>query len=148
MAITAQELNVILSARDRQFTKAMDRAQKRVERFAIKSKKELSRTTADFGQLADAAKRFAPALAAAFSVSAINNMVSATAEIGDLANMAGVSTTRFQELAFASSNFGVQQDKLADILKRRERQVWRFRSDRCWTAGCICVEFTCQDWKT
>ena len=44
-------------------------------------------------------------------------MGSANAEIGDLADMVGVSTTRFQELAFASTNFGVQQDKVADILK-------------------------------
>ncbi len=64
MAITAQELNVTLCARDRQFTKAMDRAQKRFERLATKSKKELSRTTAGFGQLANAAKRLAPALPA------------------------------------------------------------------------------------
>ena len=41
MAITAQELNVILSARDRQFTKAMDRTQRRVQGFAAKSQKEL-----------------------------------------------------------------------------------------------------------
>ena len=31
MAITAQELNIILSARDKQFTRAMDRAQRRVD---------------------------------------------------------------------------------------------------------------------
>ena len=52
MAITAQELNVILSARDRQSTKAMDIAQKRVERFANISKAELSRTTTGFNHFA------------------------------------------------------------------------------------------------
>lgn len=117
MAITAQELNVILSARDKQFTKAMDRASNRVARFASKSKKDLGGTSAAFGQLASAAKRFAPVLAAAFSVNQLQNMVNSTAEIGNLAEMAGVGTTKFQELAFASSNFGIQQDKLADILK-------------------------------
>ena len=115
MAITAR-IKVILSVRDQQFTKAMDSAQKRVERFANKSKAELSRTTTGFNHLAGAAKRFAPALAAAFSVSAMQNMFETTAEIGNLSNMAGVSNSRFQELAFASANFGVQQDKLADIL--------------------------------
>ena len=117
MAISAQELNVILSARDKQFTKAMDRAQRRVERFANKSKKDLGGTSAAFGQLASAAKRFAPVLAAAFSVNQLQNMVNATAEIGNLSDVAGVSASRFQELAFASSNFGIQQDKLSDILK-------------------------------
>ena len=94
----------------------MDSPLKRVERFANKSKAELSRTTTGFNHLASAAKRFAPALAAAFSVSAMQNMFETTAEIGNLSNMAGVSNSRFQELAFASANFGVQQDKLADIL--------------------------------
>ena len=37
MAIGAQELNVILSARDRQFTKAKDPAQRRLKEFAAKS---------------------------------------------------------------------------------------------------------------
>ena len=53
MAITAQELNVILSARDKQFTRAMDRAQKRVERFAKKSTKDLSKTTKAMNGLTD-----------------------------------------------------------------------------------------------
>ena len=37
MAITAQELNVILSARDKKFTKAMERAQRRVDADALKA---------------------------------------------------------------------------------------------------------------
>ena len=37
MAITAQELNIILSAKDKQFAQAMDRASKRVQRFENKS---------------------------------------------------------------------------------------------------------------
>ena len=84
MAITAQELNVILSARDRQFTKVMDRPQKRAERFANKSKAELSRSATGFNHLAGAAKRSAPALAAALSVSAMQNMIETTAEMGNL----------------------------------------------------------------
>jgi len=37
MAISAETLNIILAARDKEFTKAMDRSQKRVERFAKQS---------------------------------------------------------------------------------------------------------------
>ena len=60
MAITKQELNVILSARDRQFTKAIYRAQRRVQGFGAKSQKELSKTTRAMDGLSGAAKRLAP----------------------------------------------------------------------------------------
>lgn len=117
MAISAEQLNIILSARDKEFTKAMTANQKRVERFAKNSQKSLSKASKGFDALAKRAKAVAPVLAAAFSINAIKGVVDATAEIGTLADVAGVSATRFQELAFASSNFGIEQDKLSDILK-------------------------------
>lgn len=117
MAINAEQLNIILAARDKEFTKAMDRANRRVENFARKSQSNLSKTSSSFDLIAGAAKRLAPALAAAFGASQLQNFVEATAEIGNLSDVAGVSAERFQELAFASSNFGIQQDKLSDILK-------------------------------
>ena len=51
--------------RDRQFKKAMDRAQRHVKGFAAKSQKELSNTTRAMNDLSGAAKRLAPILAAA-----------------------------------------------------------------------------------
>ena len=51
MAITAQELNIILSARDKQFTQAMERNQRRVERFTAKTTKDLGRTTKAFNSM-------------------------------------------------------------------------------------------------
>ena len=117
MAINAEQLNIILAARDKEFTKAMDRSQKRVEMFAKKSNSSLSRTSKSFDALGGAAKRLAPLLAGAFSLRAINNTINAAVEIGNLSNVAGVSTDRFQELAYASRAFGVQQEKLSDILK-------------------------------
>jgi hypothetical protein len=44
MAISAEQLNIILSARDKEFTKAMERSQRRVEMFAKKSQKSMSTT--------------------------------------------------------------------------------------------------------
>jgi hypothetical protein len=38
-------------------------------------------------------------------------------DIGNLARVAGTTTSEFQSLAFAAQGFGVQQDKLSDILK-------------------------------
>jgi len=117
MAISAQELNIILSARDKQFAKAMADNQKRVERFAAKSQKQLSNTGKSFSALGTAAKRLVPLLAAAFGARAISNMINAAAELGNLASVAGLSVERFQEVAFAAQQFGVSTEKMADILK-------------------------------
>lgn len=117
MAITAQELNVILSARDKKFTQAMDRAQRRVEKFAGQSQKQLSSTSVSFDALGKAASRLGPLLAGAFAVSGLQNIAQTAIDIGNLSAVAGVSAERFQELSYAASNFGVEQDKVADILK-------------------------------
>jgi hypothetical protein len=51
MAINAEQLNIILAAKDAQFVKAMDANARRVEKFASKSKKELSSTGKAFDML-------------------------------------------------------------------------------------------------
>lgn len=117
MAISAEKLNIILAARDKEFTKAMERSQRRVEMFAKRSQTSLSKSSKSFDLLGSAAKRLAPALAAAFSVQAINNALNVAAEIGNLSRLAGVATDDFQILAATSANFGISQEKLADILK-------------------------------
>lgn len=117
MAITAQELNIILSARDKQFTKAMDRAQNRISRFSSKSTKQLRKTGQSFDGLSKNARRLAAVVAGVFSVRAISNLVDAAAEIKTLSDIAGVSTTRFQKLAQAARTVGISQEKLSDIIK-------------------------------
>lgn len=115
--ITAQELNVILSARDREFTKAMDRANRRVQRFAKQSEKDLRGVSSSFNMLGKAAARLGPLIAGAFTIQGFANIAQSAVEIENLSNVAGVTTGRFQELAFAASTMGVEQDKLSDILK-------------------------------
>lgn len=117
MAIDAEQLNVILSARDEKFAKAMERSQKRVEMFAKKSGKNLSKASASFDALGSAAKRLGPAIAAAFSVQAIRGAIDAAAKIGELSRLAGISSDEFQILSATSTQFGIGQEKLADILK-------------------------------
>jgi hypothetical protein len=117
MAINAEQLNIILSARDKEFTKAMERSQKRVEQFASKSQKGLSSVGKSFDGLGSIAKRLLPILAGAFSIQKIAGIINTAAEVEKLASVAGVSVERFQELSFAAKSFGVEQDKLADILK-------------------------------
>jgi hypothetical protein len=117
MAINAEQLNIILSARDKEFTKAMDRSQKRVAHFASKSQKNLSKTGKSFNALGDAAKRLGPALLAAFSVAALKGALDGAVAIGQLAKIAGVTNGEFQVLALTTQQFGIEQDKLSDVLK-------------------------------
>ena len=117
MAINAEQLNIILAARDREFAKAMDANARRVEKFANKSKKELSGTGKAFAMLGKAAGALSIAAGFALAGKVIDDATKLAKELTNLSNVAGVSTTRFQELAFASKSFGVDQSKLSDILK-------------------------------
>ena len=126
MSITAQELNIILSARDKQFTRAMDRAQRRVERFSAKSQKDLSRTTKAFNSMGRAARSLAPILAGLVSVQAVRTSADFAVQIGRLSQVANASTTEFQKFAQAARTVGIEQDKVADILKDVNDRVGDF----------------------
>ena len=121
MAISAESLNIILAARDREFTQAMDRSQKRVERFAKQSQKQLSKTGKSFDALSGVASKFGVALSAGIVASGFAKMIKdatdAAVRIDNLSRVAGLSAERFQEMTFAAGKFGVQEEKLADILK-------------------------------
>jgi len=117
MAVSAEQLNIILSARDKEFTKAMARSQRRVEMFAKQSQKGLSKTGQSFDHIGAIAKKLGPQLAAAFSVAAIGNVINGAAEIANLSKIAGVSTDEFQILAATTTKFGIGSEKLSDILK-------------------------------
>lgn len=121
MAISAEELNIILSAKDREFNKAMDRANKKIQRFAHKSKTNLNQTTKAMDKLSISAGKLGGLLSVgAISIGfqrMIENATQTSKEISNLSTLAGVSVERFQEMSFAAANFGVSQEKLADILK-------------------------------
>jgi predicted ATPase len=117
MAISAEQLNIILTAKDKAFASAMEKNAKRVQAFESKSSKSLKGTSKAFDGLASTAKRLGPALAAAFSVQAIKGAINSAVEIQNLSTLAGVASGEFQILAAASSQFGISQEKLADILK-------------------------------
>ena len=126
MAISAEQLNIILSAQDKALTKALDRSTKNVNRFAKKSQHNLSRTSKSFDSLGKAARRLAPIIAAAVSVGAAKNAITLGKEIGDLARIAGVGAEEFQELAFAARTVGISQEKLSDIFKDMNDRVSDF----------------------
>lgn len=117
MAISAEQLNIILTAKDKQFARAMERNQRRVQRFSTRSQKSLSRTSHSFKVLSAAALRLGPLLAAAFSAQAVNRVVRSASEIGKLANVAGVSVEELQRFSFGAKTVGFEMEKVADILK-------------------------------
>lgn len=123
MAISAEQLNIILTARDKEFTRAMDRSQRRVERFARQSNKSLKSTSVNFGMLAAAAKRFLPALGAGLIISQVRQITTEMDEIGKKADQIGITTDALQELRFVAEGAGVSQAKFTSSLERFSKRL-------------------------
>jgi hypothetical protein len=117
MAFSAEQLNIIVSARTQDLEKQLSRAERNVRRFESQSKRSLSQTSRSFDMLGTAARRLAPILAATFSVQAVRGAAQQAKEIQNLSNIAGVTAVEFQKLAAASGTVGISQEKFADIIK-------------------------------
>lgn len=126
MAVTAEQLNIVLAARDREFKRAMDQNARRIERFSKRSQRRLGQTSRAFGALGAAAKRLAPLLAGAFTVSTINNLTRTAARIGELSDLAGTNVVEFQRFAAGAKTVGVEMEKAADIIKDVNDKVGDF----------------------
>lgn len=116
MAISAEELNIILTAKDREFAKAMAANERRIAKFAQKANKDLSSAGDMFDRVAIAAQ----GLAAIAVFQQLATSVKAAADrMGDLADAAdsiGITTDALQELRYAAQMSGVQQDTLQQAL--------------------------------
>ena len=123
MAINAEQLNIILSARDKEFTKAMERNQRRVERFANQSNKSLSKTSKNFSALGAAAKKFLPALGAAVIIDQVRRITAEMDEIGKKADQIGLTTDALQELRFVAEGAGVSQEKFTSSMERFSKRL-------------------------
>ena len=120
MAINAEQLNIILAAKDAQFVKAMDANARRVERFAKTSKAGLGSTSKSFDVLGMAASKMGVVLGAVSvgaMVSMAKNVMETAKQIENMSRLSGVGIEQFQLYAFAANKFGVGQEKLSDILK-------------------------------
>jgi hypothetical protein len=118
MAISAEQLNVILSAKDKEFTRAMDRSQRRVQRFAKQSNKSLGRASKAFGKLSGAAAAFLPALSAAALVGAVKSVTASLDEIGKTADRIGITTDALQLLRVTAESAGVAQSALDSSIEK------------------------------
>jgi hypothetical protein len=121
MAINAEQLNIIIAARTIGMQRELDAAERKIKSFERKTKGSLSSTSQSFDLLSNAAGRLGGALSAGAlatgMVSSIKNAIDAGAAIHNLAMIAGTGTTEFQKFAIAAQTVGIEQDKLADILK-------------------------------
>lgn len=100
------------------FVAGMDKA----ERSSEKWRKQIEKNAKAVGTAIGAGLATGITAIAAMTVSAINS----ASEITNLASVANVSTTDFQKLAVGAKTVGVEQDKLADILKDVNDKVGDF----------------------
>lgn len=102
-------LTLDLVARTGNFVAGMDKA----ERSSEKWRKEVEKNAKAVGTAFGAGSAAAIASLTAITVSTVN----AAAEISKLSTIAGSSSTEFQKFAAGAQLVGIEQDKLADILK-------------------------------
>lgn len=117
MAISAEELNIILQVRDQQMIRALKQNERRIQQFAKKTDINLGKSTKAFKALAASAIALTPILAGTFGVQAIRGAARQAKEIQNLSNLAGVTAEEFQKLAVAADTVGFSQEKVADIFK-------------------------------
>ncbi|MFJ5180025.1 phage tail tape measure C-terminal domain-containing protein [Pseudomonas fulva] len=100
------------------FVAGMDKA----ERSSDKWRKQVEQNAKAVGGLVGAGLAAGITALTALTVSAINS----ASEITNLASVANVSTSDFQKLAVGAKTVGIEQDKLADILKDVNDKVGDF----------------------
>lgn len=116
MAVSAEQLNIILAAKDKEFARAMENNARRIERFAQKANKDLAGAGDMFNKLAGAAQGIA---AIAVFQQLATSVKAAADRLGDLADAAdsiGITTTALQELRYAAQMNGVDQATLQQAL--------------------------------
>lgn len=118
MAISAETLNVILKAKDKDFARQMKSNERRVANFSKKSNARLKGTTAHFQKMGGAAAAFLPALGAAALVTAVKSVVSNLDDIGKTADRIGITTDALQELRAVAESAGVEQSALDNSIEK------------------------------
>lgn len=103
-------------------TKGVDDGKKKVNEGFDEMSKKASESGAAFGKWAVAAT----AAAAAAAVAIIKSSLDATAELNKLATVTGLTVAEFQKGAFAAKQYGIEQEKFADIIKNANEKMGAF----------------------
>ena len=111
-------LTLDLVARTGGFVQGMDKAQRRSAKWRRQVERDLKSVGNSF--------KFAAAAAAAGLGAMVVQTANSAREIRSFAMLSDTTTQEFQRLAYGSSRFGIQQDKLADILKDTNDRIGDF----------------------
>lgn len=103
-------------------TSGLEKGIKKAESSLKDFGKELREGINEFGKWAGAAT----AAGAAILAGVVVNSIDAAKELKNLASVANTSVSEFQKLAFGAKSVGIEQDKLADILKDVKDRVGDF----------------------
>jgi len=123
MAFSAEQLNIIVSARTKELEKQLDRATSRVKRFERQTNGDLGRASKSFAALAVAARGLLPALGAAVVVQNIKRVTAQMDTIGKKADQIGLTTDALQELTFVAEGAGVSQEKFTSSMERFSKRL-------------------------
>ena len=118
MAVNAEQLNIILSAKTADLTKQLKSAENKVARFSKQSNRSLGKTSQAFSGLAKSAAAFLPALGAAAVISKVKSVVSELDEIGKTADRIGITTDALQLLRVTAESAGVAQAALDGSIEK------------------------------
>lgn len=118
MAVNAEALNIILSAKTADLTKQLKSAENKVARFSKQSNASLGKTSQAFSGLAKSAAAFLPALGAAAVISKVKSVVSELDEIGKTADRIGITTDALQLLRATAESAGVEQSSLDGSIEK------------------------------
>jgi hypothetical protein len=123
MAISAEQLNIILTAKDQAFAKAMDQNAKRIAKFAQNANKDLSTTGIGFNKLAGAAAAFVSVSAIQQLFSIVRDTANKLGDLKDAAEAIGLTTDALQELNYAAQLSGVSSDVLQSSLGKLSKNL-------------------------
>jgi hypothetical protein len=118
MAISAEQLNIILTAKDKAFAAAMDKNAKRIANFAKTANKDLSMASVGFEKLAGAAGAFLTVAAVQQLGMAVRDAANKMGDLKDAASAIGITTDALQKLQYSAQLSGVSADVLQTSLQK------------------------------
>jgi hypothetical protein len=118
MANKDANIAVVVNGDTSQLRKDLKKGSNSLDSFGKKARANISKI-AKMGAAATAA-------AAAIGVALFKASATTAKEIQNLSQVAGVSANQFQKLTFAAKEYGIEQDKVADILKDTNDKVGDF----------------------
>lgn len=123
MAISAEQLNIILTAKDKAFAAAMDKNAKRIANFAKNANKDLGIASMGFNKLAGAAAAFVSVAAIQQLGAAVRDAANKLGDLKDAASAIGITTDALQKLQYAAQMNGVSADVLQGSLQKLTKNL-------------------------